>query len=80
MTDHGEFSVYQFFLDESCERVASFVDPRTAVDTACRLTRSVGAKMGTTARVIITDGGDFTCFEWQAGKGVTYPPECAGRR
>jgi len=80
MTDHGEFSVYQFFLDETSERVESFVDPQTAVETACRLTRSVGAKMGTTARVIITDGGDFTCFEWQAGKGVTYPPECAGRR
>jgi len=77
MTDHGEFSVYQFFLDETSERVESFVDPQTAVETACRLTRSVGAKMGTTARVI---SGDFTCFEWQAGKGVTYPPECAGRR
>lgn len=25
-------------------------------------------------RVIITDGDDFTVFEWKFGEGVTYPP------
>ena len=25
-----------------------------------------------TPRLFITDGGDFTCFEWQYGKGVTF--------
>lgn len=76
----GEFSVYQFFLDETCERIESFVDPQTAVETARRLTRTVGARLGTTARVIITDGLDFTCFEWQFGKGVTFPPESVGKQ
>jgi hypothetical protein len=69
-----EFSVYQFFPDEQWERVKSFVDAKTAVDCAHSLSTSVGARIGTTVRVIITDGGDFTCFEWVNGKGVTFPP------
>jgi hypothetical protein len=24
------------------------------------------------ARIIITDDGDCTCFEWKAGEGVTF--------
>lgn len=75
----GEFSVYQFFPDETWERVASFVDARTAVETACRLTQSVGGRLGTTVRVIITDGLDFTCFEWKHGVGVTFPPEATAQ-
>ena len=34
---------------------------------------SVGARIGTTVRVILTDGGDCICFEWQFGKGITFP-------
>jgi hypothetical protein len=74
MTDR-EFSVYQFFADKSYERVLSFVDGRTAVTQAAELTRSVGGRVGTTRRVIITDGGDYTVFEWRFGRGVVYPPE-----
>jgi len=70
----GEFSVYQFFPDESCERVSSFIDARSAVEQAKRLTETVGARIGTTRRVIITDGGDCTVFEWKHGQGVTFPP------
>lgn len=70
----GEFSVYQFFPDESYEEVLRFVDGRTAVEQAKRLTDSVGGRIGTTVRVIITDGGDFTVFEWKYGEGVTFPP------
>jgi hypothetical protein len=69
-----EFSVYQFFADESCECLCRFVDPAEAVKTAHAYCTSVGAQIGTTRRVIITDGGDCTNFEWQFGKGVTYPP------
>jgi hypothetical protein len=37
---------------------------------------SIGGRiLGTTARVIITDGGDYTTFEWQHGKGVVFPTE-----
>jgi hypothetical protein len=68
-----EFSVYQFFPDEICERVLHFVDVETAVKCARRLTESVGARLGMTRRVIITDGGDCVCFEWKHGEGITFP-------
>jgi hypothetical protein len=70
----GEFSVYQFFPDETWECVKSFVDPETAVECAKQLTLSIGGRLGTTKRVIITDGGDFTAFEWRHGEGVVFPP------
>ncbi len=70
----GEFNVCQFFEDGSYEYVIRNADPRTAVETAKRFTESVGAKIGTTKRVIITDAGDNTNFEWKFGEGVTFPP------
>lgn len=74
MTDEGEFSVYQFFPDESYERVRHFVGREEAVKAALTYTTNVAAKVGITKRVIITDGGDFTVFEWIHGKGVVFPP------
>jgi hypothetical protein len=71
----GEFSVYQFFHDRRYETVLRFVDGETAVQTARNLTQSVGGRIGTTVRVIITDGLDVTCFEWVHGKGVVFPPK-----
>lgn len=73
----GEFSVTQFFRDDSYETVVKYVDAQTAVDKFIHYSHSVGAKIGTTVRVIITDGGDFTNFEWKFGEGITYPPEYA---
>lgn len=71
----GEFSVYQFFSDDDYEEILRFVDPETAVLKAKALTESLGGRLGTTARIIITDGGDFTTFDWQHGKGVVFPTE-----
>jgi len=68
----GEFSVYQFFEDESWERVREWVDAEEAVKAAHHYCNSVAAKLGITKRVIITDEGDFTTFEWQYGKGIIY--------
>jgi hypothetical protein len=70
----GEFSVYQFFPNDMYEEVLRFVDGETAVRMAKNLTESIGGRIGTTQRVIITDGDDITCFEWVHGKGVTFPP------
>jgi hypothetical protein len=42
-----------------------------AVDHYCN---SVGARMGFTKRVTITDMGDCVCFEWKQGEGITFPP------
>jgi hypothetical protein len=68
-----KFSVYQFFLDDKHESVLEFVDAETAVKKARALSQSVGAKLGMTVRIIITDGGDHTVFEWKRGEGVTFP-------
>lgn len=70
----GEFSVCQFFVDGSYEYVRRFVGAEEAVQTARHYCTSVGAKIGTTVRVIITDGGDYTNFEWKFGEGIIYPP------
>jgi len=75
---HGEYSVYQFFKDGSCERVREFVDEQSAAEAFHHYTRSAGALIGFTVRVIITDGGDDTCAEWIHGEGITFPSECVG--
>lgn len=71
----AEFSVYQFFPNDTYEEVLRFVDAKAAVETAKSLIESLGGRLGTTQRVIITDGEDFTCFEWIYGTGVTFPPQ-----
>lgn len=73
----GEYSVCQFFVDGSYEYVRRFVGPKEAVEIAKRYTESVGAKIGTTVRVIITDGGNCTNFEWKFCEGVVFPPRDA---
>lgn len=79
MMSDGEFSVAIFFDDGGCEYFVRFVDPETAVRKFKSQTETVGARLGTTRRVIVTDGGDFTNMEWKFGEGITYPPELAER-
>ena len=76
---HEEFSVYQFFVDGSYERVRSFVSAENAVKAAMHYTNNVAVKMGVTVRVIITDGGDCTVFEWKKGEGVVFPEKLDGQ-
>ena len=73
----GEFSVCQFLRDGSHEYVRRRVSAREAVDAAFHYCHSVGARMGMTTRVIITDGDDCACFEWIAGRGITFPKDWA---
>jgi hypothetical protein len=68
-----EFSVYQFFEGGSYECVRQYVDAENASKAAQHYCTSVGAQMGFTQRVIITDGGDTICFEWVYGKGIVFP-------
>ena len=53
--------------------VCRFVSAEEAVKTAKHYCNSVGAQIGTTERVIITDGGDCIAFQWEHGKGITFP-------
>lgn len=72
-----KFNVYQFFTDDSNEEVLTRVSAREAVDKAYSLATSVGARIGTTKRVIITDSGDFTAWDWIYGKGLIFPLVCS---
>ena len=70
-----EFSVCQFFADpnQPPEWVRCHVSAEEAVKAACHYTTSVGARFGFVERVIITDGGDCTVFDWRKGVGVVWP-------
>lgn len=77
--DSETFSVCQFFKDGGHEYVRRYVGSQEAVAAFIHYSRSVGAQIGTTVRVIITDGGDLTNMEWKFGEGLTYPPELVGK-
>jgi len=68
-----QYSVCQFLKDDSYEYVRRFVSAEEAIKAFKHYTTSVGARMGITKRVVITDGGDCVNMEWEFGKGVTYP-------
>ena len=70
----NEFSVVQFFPDDTYEYVRRFVSAKEAMEAFAHYTTCVATKLGTTVRVIITDGGDCINFEWVRGKGITFPP------
>ena len=74
MTVH-EFSVYWFDPDGKYYAEARFIDVKAACQLAKSLMERPAAQFGIIRRVIITDGGDHTCFEWKHGVGITYPPE-----
>ena len=64
-----QFSVYQFLANGFSEPVRRYVSAQRAVEAFQKCICSVSAKRGTTVRVIITDGDDCVCAEWQFGKG-----------
>lgn len=71
----GEFSVYWWGSDGSQYTELRFVDVETAMVKALDLPkRPFSHVFGMLERVIVTDGGDSTCFEWLKGKGVVFPP------
>ena len=72
MSDN-QYSVCQFFVDDTYEYVRRFVSAEEATKAFAHYTTSVGAKLGMVKRVIITDGGDCTNAEWVHGKGITFP-------
>lgn len=71
----GEFSVCQFFADERAgyEYVRRWVSAKEAMKAFKHYTHNVAARLGPVRRVIVTDGGDAIAFEWQYGKGITFP-------
>jgi hypothetical protein len=68
-----KFDVWQFFADDAYEKVRARVGIKEALKAAYHYTHNVSALTGVTSRVIITDEGDCTVFEWKYEEGVTYP-------
>lgn len=75
----GEFSVCQFFENNSYEYVRRNVGPEEAIAMFKFYTTNVSSRIGMTKRVILTDGGDCINMEWKHGEGITYPPELKGK-
>ena len=73
------YSVIQFFVDGSGERVLRHVPGEAAMSKARWCSTCVGARAGTTTRVVVTDDDEAIVFEWKFGQGITFPPELAGR-
>jgi len=69
-----EFSVYWFDELGLSYPEARFIDAKAAMFTAVSLAQREAAIAGRIQRVIVTDGGDHTVFEWKHGAGVTFPP------
>lgn len=69
------FNVCQFFIDGQYEWYVRFVDAETAMKKAVHCSTSIGARIGTTVRVIVTDDGDDIAWEWKADEGVVFPPK-----
>jgi hypothetical protein len=67
------FNVCQFFMDETHEYVRRNVPIRDAIKAYQHYTTSVGAKLGTTVRVIMTDRDDYIVMEWDREHGQVYP-------
>jgi hypothetical protein len=74
------FDVHQFFSDGTNERVRQAVPAAESVTAAKHYTQCVGARLGTTVRVIITDASDAIVFEWIRDRGVVFPPLPAAAR
>lgn len=72
---YGEYSVVQFFENDDQEYTRKMVGEEEAVQAFKHYCTSVGARLGMTVRVIITDGGDSTVAEWKHGEGLVYPPK-----
>ena len=71
----NEFSVYWWDAQDGQHEEKRFVSAEEAFSAVERLTKGPASLLGIVNRVIITDGGDFTNFEWKKGLGVVFPTE-----
>lgn len=68
----GQFSVYWWDTHGTQHEELRFVSAEAAVVRCHSLTSCPASVLGLIQRVIITDGGDCTNFEWKKGEGVTF--------
>jgi hypothetical protein len=76
--DRPEFSVWVFWPDRH-DPVLRFISIGEAMTVTRRVIAEVGLVCGSSGtraepeKVIITDGGDHTVFEWRPKEGVVWP-------
>jgi P2-related tail formation protein len=70
-----EFSVFWWDPDGNCHAERRYIGALAATELAHSLVLRPAASLGIIRRIIITDGGDFTVFEWIRGQGVTWPEQ-----
>ena len=76
--DRAQFSVWIFWADGTHSAVAVLIKAGEAVRMAQTLSIYLGPADPTCERIIVTNGGDDTVFEWKRGEGVTFPPRVGG--
>ena len=78
MTGRAEFSVVEFGDDDKHAYIERAMKGRDAVELAAKCCRRSAHPDSGVHRVIITDGGDNTVFEWKRGVGITFPLNWTG--
>ena len=76
------FDVWQWFPDDTHERVGAGLPAKEAVELAHSYIFRPAAKLGIIAKVQITDSEDATVFLWEHAKGsgadgIVFPPRRA---
>jgi hypothetical protein len=69
--DRDEFSVTVFFDDDTHVYIGRWMSAKNSVELAKAATNRA-AVLPSVVKVIITDGGDHTVFQWERDKGVTF--------
>ena len=72
------FNVVWFDPNEFYEYVGRNLEGLEAIKLAKSYTERPAALIGGIARVIVTDSGDITVFEWKHGIGITFPTPAEG--
>lgn|SRR5262245_36106693 len=69
------YNVVQFFDNDTHEYVRRRVGAEDAMRATGHYTHSVAARIGMVRRVIITDDGDNTVWDWRFGDGIVFDSE-----
>lgn len=69
----GEHSVFMFFPNDTYECIGRGLSPEAAINLAHNYMSRPAAIAGFISRIIVTDAGDCTNFEWKFRDGITFP-------
>jgi len=75
MTDTEDgypFALHVWYAGGSYQTIDTGMGGKQAIERAKTIT-DVIAHIPGAVKVTVTDAGDFTVFQWEVGKGVTYP-------